>query len=311
MKAILVDLDGTVANCDHRLHHVTGGKKDWPAFFAKASADTPIEPTLNTISALKLQDNEWRTDDFDEREIIFVSGRPESLRQVSNRWLEREYGGGFQLLMRPDNDTRPDHVVKEEILDKILGQGYEIECVFDDRPSVIEMWKRRGLHVFQVHHAAQAPLYDDPKATLHLLVGPSHAGKTTWFQETTELPLVSYLSSDAIRLQLTGDEACQTRNDEVFALMHTLTRVYLQAGVDVIYDATNIRRKDRINAAALAHGGPVVYHVFDRPLDQKLASIRHGFPPAVIEKHHQTFQSQIKDILAGDHLPNVTVEDHR
>ena len=58
-------------------------------------------------------------------------------------------------------------------------------------------------------------------------------------------------------------------------------------------------------------GGPVVYHVFDRPLDIKLAQRRENFPEAVIHKHHQTFQSQLKDILAGDNLPNVTVEDHR
>lgn len=303
--AILVDIDGTVANLSHRLHHLD--RKDWDSFFAEAHLDTPIKPTLRLIDN-HLADYWYGAV---ESEVIFVSARPEHLRSVTQDWLQYNlihYNRDVVLLMRPDGDHRPDHIVKEEILDHILGQGYEIEAVFDDRPSVIDMWKRRGLHVFQVHAVGAAPVVNT-SATLHLLVGPSHAGKTWWAREDETNAV--HLSSDTIRYNLTGNDKDQSRNDEVFALLHSLTKTYLTAGINVIYDATNLRRKDRIAAAHLNNGGPVVYHVFDRPLGTKLASLRHDFPADVVRKHDQMFKSQLSDILAGDNLNHVTVEDHR
>lgn len=306
-QAIIVDLDGTIADLSHRLHHINGrGPKNWDAFFAKVSHDAPIHQTMDTVAAyLGL---------YEHVTLFFVSGRREESREDTRRWLADQGWPAHSyeaLLMRPSGDFRADWIIKEEILDGILGQGYEIVAVFDDRPSVVQMWKRRGLHVFQVHAPGVEDIPDQHKVgTLNLLVGPSHAGKTRWWLGFDMDEYVAYLSSDLIRGQLTGDEANQTRNDEVFALMHTLTRTYLNAGVTVIYDATNIRTKDRIAAANLAPGD-VVYHVFDRPLNDKLASLRPGFPESVVRKHHETFQSNLKAILSGDGLPNVTVEDHR
>ena len=40
-KAVIFDIDGTLADCSHRLHHVTGDKRDWNKFFAEMSEDPP------------------------------------------------------------------------------------------------------------------------------------------------------------------------------------------------------------------------------------------------------------------------------
>lgn len=307
-RAIICDIDGTVADLSHRLHHLD--KKDWDAFFAEADKDTPITPTLDVIDDILYR----RYEQIVAPEVIFVSARPERLREVTTAWLKcnlLNFTDSNTLLMRKDGDTRADHIVKEEILDHILGQGYEIEAVFDDRPSVVDMWKRRGLHVFQVHAVGAAPVVNT-SATLHLLVGPSHAGKT--FFATSILATdwkYEHLSSDKLRVRMFGDVNFQGKNDEVFSLMHSLTRTYLTAGVSVIYDATNLRRKDRIAAAHLNNGGLVQYHVFNRPLEDKLASLRPDFPADVVRKHDQMFRSQLSDILAGDNLTFVTVKDHR
>lgn len=303
-RAIIVDIDGTVADLSHRLHHLE--RKDWPAFFSQMGDDSPIWATINTAY-------QWREAGH---AVLFVSGRPEDYRETTENWLRevawfKEYEA---LLMRPSGDHRPDYVVKEEILDHILGQGWEITAVFDDRPSVIDMWKRRGLHVFQVHAGIPTEVAEPRRATLHAMIGPSHGGKTTWLKENAiaaQAPRTKILESDALRLLVAGNAADQTRNDDVFKLMHTLTQAYLDAGVDVYYDATNLRRKDRVAVANLNRGGPVVYYVVDRPLETKLAHLRPGFPEAVVRKHHQQFHSQLADILKGDNLPFVTVEDHR
>lgn len=53
MRAIICDVDGTVADCRHRLHHVLpGSKRDWGAFFSKMADDAPIYPVIDLIRSL-------------------------------------------------------------------------------------------------------------------------------------------------------------------------------------------------------------------------------------------------------------------
>ena len=50
--------------------------------------------------------------------------------------------------MRSENDCRSDVDVKREILQKIREQ-YDVSFVFDDRRSVVQMWREEGLVCFQ------------------------------------------------------------------------------------------------------------------------------------------------------------------
>jgi 2-hydroxy-3-keto-5-methylthiopentenyl-1-phosphate phosphatase len=40
-KIVICDIDGTIANNDHRQHFLEG-KKDWDGFFSSLSEDKPI-----------------------------------------------------------------------------------------------------------------------------------------------------------------------------------------------------------------------------------------------------------------------------
>ena len=55
-----------------------------------------------------------------------------------------------QIYMRSDNDYRPDTVLKRELLDKMRANGYDPKMVFDDRTSVVQMWRDAGLKAVQV-----------------------------------------------------------------------------------------------------------------------------------------------------------------
>lgn len=79
---------------------------------------------------------------------------------------------------------------------------------------------------------------------LILLVGIPGSGKTTYAKEHIEANTI-HLSSDGIRAELYGDESVQGNPSEVFSLMQTRAVEALNEGKDVIYDATNITRKDR------------------------------------------------------------------
>ena len=81
---------------------------------------------------------------------------------------------------------------------------------------------------------------------LILLVGIPGSGKTTYANKYIETnPNTIHLSSDKVRAELWGDEGIQGDNNAVFSLMQSRAIEALNNGQSVIYDATNITRKDR------------------------------------------------------------------
>src|SRR4051812_6569456 len=98
MKSAIIDLDGTLADCRHRLHHVLpGAKRDWEAFFAGIYDDNLIHPVAAVVRSLAR-----------DYKIVLCSGRPEKYRGVTTKWLD-EFNVPFDALyMRPDGDFRAD-----------------------------------------------------------------------------------------------------------------------------------------------------------------------------------------------------------
>lgn len=78
-----------------------------------------------------------------------------------------------------------------------------------------------------------------------MLVGIAGAGKSTLAKVLMHGSDGLYLSSDALRLEMFGNENNQENNSKVFVEMAKRTREALQDGTSVIYDATNISRKRR------------------------------------------------------------------
>lgn len=78
-----------------------------------------------------------------------------------------------------------------------------------------------------------------------MLIGLPGAGKTCMAQAFSSHYNAIILSSDAIRKELYGDESIQGTHDEVFGLMNRRAVENLKNGTSVIYDATNLRRKNR------------------------------------------------------------------
>jgi predicted kinase len=304
-KAVIFDIDGTLSDASHRLHHIKGRSPNWDSFFAECINDPPIEPIHDLARAVHAQG--YR--------IILVSGRSDKVRDLTEAWIAQHAVPFDDLHMRPEGDYRQDYVVKSQILNAILAEGNEIAFVVDDRPSVVAMWRDRGLTCLQCRDWDEST--GNTTGLLTLMVGPSGAGKSYWLQSDGPTSLGIHpshvISSDQIRADLCGDFRDQTRNDEVFTALHAVTKARLSHGLPTVIDATNLRRKDRLAAAALAKGERVRYVVIDRPTEEKRrdADWRATLPIDLIAKHEQTFRSQIKEILSGDAQPNVEVVDLR
>jgi predicted kinase len=84
------------------------------------------------------------------------------------------------------------------------------------------------------------------RVKLIVLCGIPGSGKSTYATRYVEDNINSiHISSDAIRAELYGNESIQGNPSEVFSLMQKRTVEALNEGKNVVYDATNITRKDR------------------------------------------------------------------
>jgi uncharacterized HAD superfamily protein len=144
-----MDIDGTLANAEHRIHLLpksptfesTGLTPDegWLAFYAEAKNDTINHEIreLNNLMAMRY-------------EIIIITGRPETEREMTEAWLQKHNINYSQLLMRPAGDRRPDTVIKKELLDELRELTYEPLFAVEDRAGVTAMWRENGVRCLQV-----------------------------------------------------------------------------------------------------------------------------------------------------------------
>ena len=129
---IVCDIDGTVAKMNGRS----------PYDYSQVHTDLPRHTVIDAVLGLA-----ERTGAL----IVFVSGRKMDCRDITVKWLEKNVLAAteFELFTRQFNDNRPDTIVKQEIYDTFL-KDKNIIAVFDDRPSVVDMWNDLGLTVFAV-----------------------------------------------------------------------------------------------------------------------------------------------------------------
>lgn len=134
---ILCDIDGTVADLTHRLHHVRGENRDWDSFFADVENDGFRDDIWAQVVADAAQN---------DAKVIFLSGRSDVTRGATEHWLRVHTGEHPVVLMRREHDRRPDTDVKADIFNRHFDK-YNVVRVYDDRPSLVRMWSDMGLNV--------------------------------------------------------------------------------------------------------------------------------------------------------------------
>ncbi len=123
---LLLDIDGTLANIgdrnpfDHTKYH--------------------LDNLNHAISKL--------TKAFTK--TVVITGRDNKHREVTAKWLADNNVFYELLIMRPEGDTRPDYIVKQELFYSEIAPYYNAELVVEDRKQVVEMWREIGLLCAQV-----------------------------------------------------------------------------------------------------------------------------------------------------------------
>jgi predicted kinase len=129
---VVVDLDGTLA--------IHNGRS--PYDYDKLDTDKLNHDLFHVLDSLDMH-------------ALFVSGRPDSHRALTDEWIRRTTGWediGNRLFMRKAGDQRPDYIVKNEIYDNEILPKYNVVMVFDDRDQVVRHVRARGITVAQINY---------------------------------------------------------------------------------------------------------------------------------------------------------------
>lgn len=129
-RAIIVDIDGTLA-----LH----GSRN-PYDTTRYHEDTLNVPVARVMDMAVSKGHE----------VIIVSGRDDTYRDVTIKWLARFGIKPTELFMRKAGDRRADSEIKREIFEESIRDHYDIQFVLDDRNRVVKMWRQLGLTCLQV-----------------------------------------------------------------------------------------------------------------------------------------------------------------
>jgi hypothetical protein len=134
----VIDVDGVVADVRHRLHFLERPRKDWDGFFAAAAQDPPLEVGIRRVLELA-----------GDHDVVWLTGRPESLRATTLDWFAANGLPAHRLIMRRGADRRPAKVVKRGELRRLAARR-QVAVVIDDDPAVVAALAADG---WPVEHA--------------------------------------------------------------------------------------------------------------------------------------------------------------
>lgn len=133
-SAIIVDIDGTLANVDHRKHFAE--TKQWDKFSELCHLDTVNQWCLEIINKFK-----------NDHAIILLTGRmfKTTTQTETLNWLQENKVHWNELHGRPNKVKIEDCVYKEDVYRTKIEPNYNVLFCIEDRKRVVEMWRGLGL----------------------------------------------------------------------------------------------------------------------------------------------------------------------
>ena len=139
---ILCDIDGTIADCSHRLYLTHRDPVDWVEFEEAANLDTPIMSTIHFLRRFMLGGGH----------VWYWTGRTTHIRDLTEQWITKHVGlAPEQLLMRTPEaaEREPVEMAKLRWWQTVVPQDRTI-CALEDDGRVIKVLSEAGLPMYQV-----------------------------------------------------------------------------------------------------------------------------------------------------------------
>jgi hydroxymethylpyrimidine pyrophosphatase-like HAD family hydrolase len=127
-KAVIFDIDNTI------LYQTNRSPFDW----SDLSGDILIPEMGHLIDVFSK----------DEFYVILLTGRPESVRTQTEKWLEKNCVNYSELIMKEGNQYEKSYITKEKSLLEIQKK-FKVELVFEDDRKCADMYVRNGVITLQ------------------------------------------------------------------------------------------------------------------------------------------------------------------
>lgn len=139
---IVFDLDGTISDGRQYIEMYLKNKpKRYDLFYQTLDLHGTHEVTLNVL--LNLYESGCR--------IIFCTARGREGEETTKRWLNKHLPDvKYALYMKAKGDHRKDYVCKSEMVDQMIKDGFNPVLAFDDKPDVVNMYRKRGITCYHV-----------------------------------------------------------------------------------------------------------------------------------------------------------------
>lgn len=143
-KIVLVDCDGTLADnrVDADKAFGQGGKRDYPLFFRNIESAPVNVPVLDLCK-------KFRAEGYT---LLMLTGRSAAFGDELVKFVDHSGAPLSGLIVKPDDDMRPDKDFKKEVLESFANSGKTVVAAVDDRPQSIAVWEAAGIPVFRVSH---------------------------------------------------------------------------------------------------------------------------------------------------------------
>lgn len=139
-NTVVFDLDGTLANIEHRRHLVDQEHPEWDTFYDLCHLDDVNEWCAELMRCMSEEGHV----------VVVVSARRNSQRGKTKKWLaENNISYDRLYLLREGNNDTPDTKLKKAWLES-YGKN-KILFVVDDRQKVVDMWRKEGLVCLQCY----------------------------------------------------------------------------------------------------------------------------------------------------------------
>lgn len=155
MPWIITDLDGTLTDCQHRLHLLpdlgnrehtpeTAGHNAWDAFNRCASQDPVNEAVKHVLWMARNTGNK----------IAIMTARQIKYCDITMAWLRNHDIPYDTIWMRPNDDRGCSTDLKRNMF-KMFCEAQEVTAkdvsfVLEDRDKMVRFWRSLGLACFQV-----------------------------------------------------------------------------------------------------------------------------------------------------------------
>lgn len=138
IKVRIVDLDSTVSDDSWRqwmiLPEESDSNEKYHAYHIHCSEDELI--------------NRWIIDESPVP-IIFLTARPEYMREKTEQWLKKNNITPLLILMRANDDHSSSPKMKKRAMEDI-SRFVSFECAYDDREDVVQMYRNLGVEAVLV-----------------------------------------------------------------------------------------------------------------------------------------------------------------